>query len=206
MGRFLIVEDVPVLGLGLAEMARRAREGDRIDLITLDALPQELGSAYLVLLGPTSAEGLPVIGRGPASVPVVVAVDPARVNEWMRPLSVGIDVIWDCTEGRTTLGTAIEAALRRQPFVSDGLGSLLIGQLSDRLDGHDAASVWALTRREREILALLAEGRSNRSIAGELFISENTVKNHVGSILDKLQAASRTEAVALAARAGLVTL
>ena len=63
-----------------------------------------------------------------------------------------------------------------------------------------------LTSREREILELLAEGASNRAIAARLRISRHTAKFHVASILAKLGAASRTEAVALALRAGLLAV
>ncbi|WP_242424889.1 response regulator transcription factor, partial [Frankia sp. EI5c] len=60
-----------------------------------------------------------------------------------------------------------------------------------------------LTARELEVLKLVAEGRANREIARKLFISENTVKNHVRNILDKLQLHSRMEAVMYAVRQGL---
>jgi len=61
-----------------------------------------------------------------------------------------------------------------------------------------------LTRRERETLDGLARGRSNRAIAEELGIAENTVKNHVRAVLEKLGVATRTEAATLALREGLV--
>ncbi len=64
----------------------------------------------------------------------------------------------------------------------------------------------ALTSRELEVLALLAQGLPNKAIAHRLTISEHTVKFHVGAILAKLGAASRTEAVMLAARQGLLML
>lgn len=63
-----------------------------------------------------------------------------------------------------------------------------------------------LTEREREVLELLALGLPNKTIAARLRISEHTVKFHVGSIMAKLDAASRTEAVTRAARAGLLAL
>jgi DNA-binding CsgD family transcriptional regulator len=63
-----------------------------------------------------------------------------------------------------------------------------------------------LTVREREVLQLIAQGLPNKSIAVELQISEHTVKFHVGSILGKLGASSRAEALARAARAGLISL
>ena len=64
----------------------------------------------------------------------------------------------------------------------------------------------SLTRREVEVLQMLAVGLSNKEIAAQLKISEHTVKFHVASILGKLGAASRTEAVSLGIRRGLVLL
>jgi two-component system NarL family response regulator len=61
-----------------------------------------------------------------------------------------------------------------------------------------------LTEREIEVLKLVARGMNNRDIAKELFISENTVKNHVRNILEKLQIHSRMEAVMIAVRENLI--
>lgn len=72
--------------------------------------------------------------------------------------------------------------------------------------GGPGNSVEALTPRELEVLQALAGGLTNRAIARRLGVSENTVKFHVSSILTKLDAASRAEAVALAARRGLLLL
>jgi DNA-binding NarL/FixJ family response regulator len=63
-----------------------------------------------------------------------------------------------------------------------------------------------LTAREREVLGLLGRGLSNKMIARDLRISEHTVKFHVSSIYAKLGAASRTEAIGLGARLGLISL
>ena len=63
-----------------------------------------------------------------------------------------------------------------------------------------------LTEREKDVLRLLAQGKMNKEIAAELFISERTVKFYVSAILSKLGAGNRTEAVAFAAQRGLVKL
>ena len=63
-----------------------------------------------------------------------------------------------------------------------------------------------LTDREHEVLTLVSEGLTNKAMAAQLEISENTVKYHVNSILSKLGAQSRTEAVVTAARSGLLPL
>ena len=63
-----------------------------------------------------------------------------------------------------------------------------------------------LTAREQEVLALLAEGASNKLIARRLGISTHTAKFHVASLIEKLDAVSRTDAVAHAARLGVIHL
>ena len=72
-------------------------------------------------------------------------------------------------------------------------------------DGLDAP-IEELTEREREVLRLLAQGMPNKEIASHLVISERTAKFHVSSIMSKLGATNRTEAVAIAAQRGLITL
>jgi two-component system, NarL family, response regulator YdfI len=67
-------------------------------------------------------------------------------------------------------------------------------------------AVEPLTQREREVLAMIARGLSNRRIAERLAIAENTVKAHVAQILAKLGASTRTEAVTIGLRSGLVML
>ena len=73
-----------------------------------------------------------------------------------------------------------------------------------RSENLEAAKIAALTRREHEIIALVGEGLKNRLIAGRLFISEATVRNHLTSILDKLGVSDRFELAVYAYRVGLV--
>jgi DNA-binding NarL/FixJ family response regulator len=74
------------------------------------------------------------------------------------------------------------------------------------IDRDETGPEVPLTDREQEVLQLLARGLPNKTIATRLKISEHTVKFHVGSILAKLEASSRTEAVTRAARRGLLAL
>ena len=80
--------------------------------------------------------------------------------------------------------------------------------LARREEGEPPQQVPApkLTDREMQVLKLIARGMNNRDIAKELFISENTVKNHVRNILEKLQIHSRMEAVMVAVRDKLIEL
>ena len=108
------------------------------------------------------------------------------------------------------------------PVLADRLATLLGGIAGLRLaaPGEPAAAVivsrdretagsasdFELTPRELDVLALLAEGASNKMIARRLGISVHTAKFHVGSLLDKLDATGRTDAVAHAARRGVINL
>lgn len=72
--------------------------------------------------------------------------------------------------------------------------------------GGPAGDPGSLTPREREVIALMAEGASNKAIARALGISVHTAKFHVGQVIDKLDAVGRTDAVAQAARTGVLHL
>jgi DNA-binding CsgD family transcriptional regulator/tetratricopeptide (TPR) repeat protein len=94
--------------------------------------------------------------------------------------------------GAVPLRTAVEALIRR-------------GRLDVAVPGVRTADVSAvLTPREAEVLSLLAQGRTNRQVGAELYISEKTASVHVSNILAKLGANGRTEAVAIAAQRGLL--
>jgi DNA-binding CsgD family transcriptional regulator len=100
--------------------------------------------------------------------------------------------------GAIPLAKEIEALATRSRIALDGRD-----RGSERSAGSGLSDT-ALTRREVEVLALLAEGRTNRQIADTLFISESTASVHVSNILGKLGVSGRTEAAAVALRGGLV--
>ncbi|MEU4801583.1 response regulator transcription factor [Actinosynnema sp. NPDC023587] len=88
------------------------------------------------------------------------------------------------------------------PSVTKRLLSRFLGESGGEL--RDASVLEALTEREREVLVLIAKGLSNTEIARKLFLSEATVKTHVGRILAKLELRDRVQAVVLAYETGLV--
>lgn len=77
--------------------------------------------------------------------------------------------------------------------------------LARRRDLQEAKGIDALTDREKDVLRLVARGATNRDIAGELVITENTVKVHLRNILDKLQLRNRQQAAAYAVQEGLIS-
>ncbi len=118
-------------------------------------------------------------------------------------------------EARQALEEAVVAAsvaAQRAIEVAEALDETLAVLAAAESDDNHSSSphgapeidLNALSMREREVLALVAEGRSNKAIAEALFVSPNTVKTHVASLLSKLRAESRAQLAAIAARSGVV--
>jgi NarL family two-component system response regulator YdfI len=102
--------------------------------------------------------------------------------------------------GRQALFDAIRAAARGESLLT----SAVIDKVVAHLGGTKSSQPSPLSEREMEVLGLMAQGQANKEIAHQLSISERTVKAHVTSILNKLGVNSRTEAVAVALRQGLL--
>jgi len=102
---------------------------------------------------------------------------------------------------------AIRAVVQGQSLISPSMASKLLNEFNSlvkRAEEKQQFPAPALTSRELEVLKLVAKGMSNREIADELYISENTVKNHVRNILEKLHLHSRMQAVMYAVREQLI--
>lgn len=103
------------------------------------------------------------------------------------------------------IAAAVRAAHRGEGFLSPALVARVLGEFAriDQMARGRRRLFAQLTRRELEVLELLASGLRNRQIAQRLFLSEKTVRNHISTILGKLHANDRTEAALIAARHGL---
>jgi len=102
-----------------------------------------------------------------------------------------------------TLAEGRASTVRADALLVAALAPALVGGgAADREDTH----LEPLTHREMQVLELLAQGLSNKAIAGQLAISDQTVKFHVASICGKLGARNRTEAVRRGVRRGLIVL
>ena len=135
-----------------------------------------------------------LVGEPMAPAVVVLADDGARLLPALRRLSPRGWAVVPRDAGAAELRAAVAAA-------AHGLAAFPAG-----LTSRGAGEAEPLTSREREVLELLGQGLSNRRIARRLGISEHTAKFHVASVLAKLGVSSRTEAVGLGLRRGLITL
>lgn len=102
--------------------------------------------------------------------------------------------------------SAVRAVMRGESLIEPVVATKLLDRFSELASKEAGEGVDAPTERELEVLRLLARGASNKEIAGELVITEKTVKTHVAHLLGKLEAKNRTEAVGEAARRGWIRL
>ncbi|HMK96399.1 MAG TPA: response regulator transcription factor, partial [Acidimicrobiales bacterium] len=105
------------------------------------------------------------------------------------------------------IAETVRAIAQRQAVISPAMTSKLLAEfrsLARRASEREELAPPGLTAREMQVLQLMAQSRSNKDIAKSLFISENTVKNHVRNILEKLHLHSRMEAVTYAWRKRLL--
>jgi two-component system NarL family response regulator len=107
------------------------------------------------------------------------------------------------------VASAIRAVHGGQSLISPSMASKLLTEFATMIkktDDRQQVPTPRLTDREMEVLKLVAKGMNNRDIAKQLFISENTVKNHIRNMLEKLQLHSRMEAVVYAVREKLLEI
>jgi DNA-binding NarL/FixJ family response regulator len=150
-----------------------------------------------------------VVGRTPDVI--VVDGDASLAPNRQAPMIVLLDN--PSTQATTALRSGARGVLRREASPAELIAAIeavaagLVVLHPDAVPKPPPSGAGEpLTRREREILTLLADGLGNKVIAARLGISDHTVKAHVGAIFDKLHVGTRAEAVALGLRLGLIAL
>jgi DNA-binding NarL/FixJ family response regulator len=193
-----LVRSAPTLALaGLAESSQAAIE--LIDRHHVDVLLTDV-DALATLQDGRETRGQPFL---------IAIVQAGDHDEALEALSLEADGVLPRSAGRREILAAIQSSSNRLAVIPRELLDVLLGtrsaapaESSDRADAESPA----LTKRELEVLAAMADGASNKTIARLLGISFHTVKFHVAAVLTKLDADTRTEAVAKAAHLGLVML
>jgi DNA-binding NarL/FixJ family response regulator len=136
----------------------------------------------------------------------VVLTDSPTQDGAIEALRAGVTAVLPRSAAANEIIAAIMAAAAGLIVLNNDVLDLLLSTTPALNRQLDRPPIQLLTAREIEVLDLLAEGQGNKAIAKRLEISEHTVKFHISSIFSKLNAQSRTEAVTLGARLGLILL
>jgi NarL family two-component system response regulator YdfI len=137
---------------------------------------------------------------------IVLLAEVSDARSIARLLRSGVRAILSRESAADDVLSAIYAAYDGLVLLSTATADSLAGVFGDQLAEVDDELSEEITSRETEVLRMLAEGLVNKDIAARLGISEHTVKFHISSILDKLGASTRTEAVTLGIRRGLIPI
>jgi NarL family two-component system response regulator YdfI len=198
--RLLIAASSAVVRAGLEALAASnpaiELAGAFADLSSVEALRPD------VILTALPVDELPLPADGFTPAIVLLSGQPQPV--WTRDvLRLGVRAVLPRDASAVEILAAVDAA-------ASGLAVVDPRDLEGLLAGATAAAVAAeapvLTPREIEVLRMMAEGAANKAIAFKLHISEHTAKFHVASILNKLNASTRAEAVAIGIRKGLILI
>jgi DNA-binding NarL/FixJ family response regulator len=204
--RVLIASDVPLTASGLESMLTAGHEVEVVVAACAQAEAVLRDSEIDVLvvdldeLGGENGRSGDLVHALAKLVPVLALTSVAAAPQLLR---MGIHGV----VAPTLAGEQLVAAVRALAAGLVVLGPKFLNTPDTEPvdDGHESEEfLEPLTAREQEVLALVAEGLLNKEIADRLGISDHTVKFHISSIMGKLGASSRTEAVARAARQGLV--
>lgn len=211
----LVVDRQPLFRRGVADVL--AAEDDLVlvgqtdnGLAVLDLVADLEVDVVLLDLGIPGGgvEACALLRRNRPAVRVVVfanADDDADLGGAVRAGARGY-LLKDTTADE--LVEAVRTVASGSSLLSPAMASRLLDEFAVLVRRHEGPPEGAgsLSRRELEVLTLVAEGMNNRAIAEKLFISENTVKNHIRNIHEKLQVHSRMEAVVRAVREGVLQI
>jgi DNA-binding NarL/FixJ family response regulator len=206
--RVVVVDDHELFRHGITSMLSDrgvrviASAGTAEELLeVLDQLspPPDVILMDLGLPGMSGVEAISRLEQTHPQIPVVVLSVFAEENDLMSAILAGASGYVLKSASIDEVLASLHAAAEGAAVVAPELAGKLLGRIRrSRRDAPDPVS--SLSEREREVLDLMSEGCNNAEIAARLFISQNTVKNHVAAILEKLNADNRVQAVVRAVR------
>jgi DNA-binding NarL/FixJ family response regulator len=199
--RCLIVDDHPVVRAGVRAVLEQAFGGSAVDdAASLDEATARLNGEppEVVIVDPwrVGVDVGEVVGRlqGELGAAIVVFTSDGGARLLSEALKAGVKGYVRKDSPSEDLVRAIEAARAGEFYVDPGLSSTIVLDESDR----------TLSARQREILQMLADGMQTDAVAEKLGLSTETVRTHTKRILAKLEASTRTQAVAIGIRHGLI--
>ena len=187
------------------DVVGRARDGEEAMRMVAETSPD----VVVMDLGLPGESGIEVTSRLATVAPltkVLVLTGSVEQHDVLDAILAGASGYLLKDASREQIVDAVRAAAAGESVISPKIAGRLLDRIRGREDVPDQAAAirLVLTDREYEVLTQLAAGKDNPQIARELFISPKTVKNHIASILAKLQVENRIQAAIRAVRSGVV--
>ena len=210
--RIFIADDNHLLREGLASMLAEIDDMTVIGMASsgnqaLDEIKQLLPDIALIDIGMSDKDGLDVtqsLHKELPSVKVIILGMPDLTEQIMSCIEAGAAGYVLKEASFEYLVESIRSVQRGESFCSPRMAASLFSRVAELAGERIPESSVKLTPREVEVINKIADGLSNKEIAGQLYIEEQTVKNHIHNILDKLHLHNRLEAVQYAREKKLI--
>jgi DNA-binding NarL/FixJ family response regulator len=214
MAKLMVLASSPVSQAGLESVLATAPDlqvvasfaelQDLLSLLesyTVDALLLET-----LQLPPDTQQQLAELAAEDPSLAIAILTHATQANDWTRLIAAGVRGLLPYSASAAEIILTLRAAIEGLVVIHPSFRSSVFQEELLTRPSFPLFDIQPLTARETEILTLLSQGLTNKAIASQIHLSEHTIKFHLAMIFEKLSASSRTEAVAIGIRQGLISL
>ena len=217
--RVVISDDHPVVRQGLRSFLEArgfavvGEAGDGAEAVrVVEATRPDVLLTDLVMPGVDGLDAIRRLRAGGAPIGILVLTSFSGADQVIPAIRAGADGYLLKDAGPAALEDAIRAVHRGEPMLAPEAAAVVMARVAAGADdpadtarppATDDPDLARLTPREREVLAGLGRGLTNRQLADELYVAEKTIKTHVSNVLAKLRLTDRTQAALFAVRTGL---